>query len=271
MTLKSYPAFAFILALSFACQQNPATPAAEEGVTVKADTVEYSINTLSSTVPCKSDSTKNCLEVAIDEVTITSAPTEKAAEQIENYLREAIGKTDNSESAPKNPKAIISNFEAEYRQIVKDMPSYDLPWQHTQEYSPYLNAQGLFGVKLNSYSFTGGAHGNAFIYYFTFDSHSGKLLKLGDLFNTKHRETFVAMAEEQFVDTREIDTSDTYEDAGYWFEDNDFSLNNNFHYSRNGLEILYNPYEIAPYSEGIITLSFPYSEIKDLLKPEYRF
>ncbi|MCB0300152.1 MAG: DUF3298 domain-containing protein, partial [Calditrichaeota bacterium] len=56
----------------------------------------------------------------------------------------------------------------------------------------------------------------------------------------------------------------------FFFENNRFELNDNFRIGDNGLEFLFNPYEIAPYAFGAMTLELPYSEIGDLLsKSEY--
>ena len=77
-------------------------------------------------------------------------------------------------------------------------------------------------------------------------------------------------AELQFRESRDIPTGMNYNDAGYWFEDNAFVLPENFKYDPFGLEFVYNTYEIAPYSEGMITIRFDMADIENLIRPEYR-
>ncbi len=57
-------------------------------------------------------------------------------------------------------------------------------------------------------------------------------------------------------------------DAGYWFDKNNFELNDNFLIKKNGLLFVFNPYEIAAYVYGAIEVFIPYKEIKDLIKDD---
>lgn len=234
------------------------------------DSLVYSFSTITKKIPCKPDSEELCLDVSIEKIKLESGSSDDARQKMEEALLQAISETSNSEEPVKRPEQIAENLEKEYQQIVKEMPDYNLPWEYQSDFSVYLNEQGLFGVKLSSYSFTGGAHGNSFIYYYNFDVDNGKLLKLRDLILTKKYDQFIAQSETQFRDTRGIDSTESYEEAGFWFEDDQFTLNDNFRYSREGLEIVYNPYEIAPFSEGEIVLRFSYKAVEEFVKGEYR-
>ncbi len=50
-----------------------------------------------------------------------------------------------------------------------------------------------------------------------------------------------------------------------YFFGNDFQLPESLGFSDEGLIILYNPYEIASYSQGIIEFTIPYDTINDYL------
>ena len=50
-----------------------------------------------------------------------------------------------------------------------------------------------------------------------------------------------------------------------FFFGKDFQLPETLGYSDEGLIVLYNPYEIASYSQGIIEFTIPYSEISSFL------
>ncbi len=52
-----------------------------------------------------------------------------------------------------------------------------------------------------------------------------------------------------------------------FFEVEDIVPNNNFWLSNEGIHYSYNQYEIAPYAMGVIDVTIPYSELKDILKP----
>ncbi|WP_417609733.1 DUF3298 and DUF4163 domain-containing protein [Owenweeksia hongkongensis] len=272
MTLKNYSAAAIIFATSFACQNDPATPeVVKEEAAPVADTLQYEIITVASNLPCAKDSAKNCVEVKIDELYINGGTNKASASKIEATLRKALSETDNSEGAPRKPQDIIANLEKEYTQITKDMKNYDLSWEYIHNMEVYLNGNNLFGCSIYNYTFTGGAHPNGFKFYYTFAADKGTPVKLTDLILPNKFAEFKALAEKQFRETREIEEGQTFEEAGYWFENDAFALNNNFKYDVSGLTIMYNQYEIAPYSEGSITLEFPYSQIKGMVKAEYRF
>lgn len=268
MSLRFYSLGLLSSALLIGCQQaGPEVTTEEE---VAQDTLTYQIETYTDGLPCKDASASPCLDITIDEINITAGSSESARAKIKSSLDKALADTDNSEVENRHPREIAKNLKAEYRQIVEDMPDYDLSWEYKRQYNVTLNGDGLFAVKLDAYSFTGGAHGASFQYYYTFDSDNGKLLKLSDLIVAKRMGSFKKLAEQQFRDSRDMDSTDTYEDTGFWFENGKFSLSDNFHYSPSGLEIIYNPYEIAPYSEGTIIISFPYNQIQGIIHPEYR-
>lgn len=272
MTLRNYPALAFIFAISFACQNDPtAQEVVKEEAAPVTDTLQYEIKTVASTLPCAKDSAKNCVEVKIDELTIQKGTSKSAASKIEATLRKALSETDNSDGATRSPQDIIANLEKEYTQITKDMKSYDFAWEYIHNIEVYLNNNNLFGCSIYNYTFTGGAHPTGFKFYYTFATDKGTPVKLTDLILPNKFPEFKALAEKQFRETREIEEGQTFEEAGYWFENDAFMLNNNFKYDASGLTIMYNQYEIAPYSEGSITLEFPYSKIKGMVKGEYRF
>jgi len=55
------------------------------------------------------------------------------------------------------------------------------------------------------------------------------------------------------------------EDKNLLFKPENFVLPVNFSYSLDGLLLLYNVYEIAPYSSGVIDFTIPFDELTDVL------
>ena len=53
-----------------------------------------------------------------------------------------------------------------------------------------------------------------------------------------------------------------------FFTIEDIVPNDNFWLSAEGINYSYNQYEIAPYSMGVIDVTVPYSELKNILLPE---
>ncbi len=120
-----------------------------------------------------------------------------------------------------------------------------------------------------TYVDTLGAHGNTFFHTFMFDTVTGARLTLRDLF-VPGADYLSKLSEEARARLPAIigngaDTSMIA--AGTAPEDKNFSA---FLFDNRDLLILFAPYAVAPYSAGPQTLRIPTSNLKDILKPEYR-
>ncbi len=268
--MKDLSKYLMLLVATFAMSCQPNAPEEVQSGEVP-DTLTYSFTTIEKSIPCKDTQNKMCLDIFIEKMKLESGSSDQALANIEKTLLKAISESDNAEGETKTPEKIAENLESEYQRIAEEMPGYNLPWQYKSDFEVYLNQNGLFAAQLINYSFTGGAHPTSFLYYYTFDKENGKLLTLRDLIEPKRYDQLLRMAEAELRDSRGVDSTQTLEDAGFWFEDSRFALNDNYKYTTRGLEIVFNPYEVAPFSEGEIVLMFPYSAIEPMVRPEYRF
>lgn len=64
---------------------------------------------------------------------------------------------------------------------------------------------------------------------------------------------------------KQLGPDDDLGSAGFWFENNKFSLNDNFLILDSGLVFYYNNYEITAYAFGPTELEIPYTKIKTLV------
>ncbi len=119
-------------------------------------------------------------------------------------------------------------------------------------------------LQLTAWSYTGGAHGNGFTSTYLINKSDAKTLKLEDLFS--NIEAVTKIGEGYFRKLYELESDVDLDDAGFWFENNTFHLNNNFSISGDVIVFLYNSYEIAPYSGGQTEIEIPLEELKDYLK-----
>jgi len=116
---------------------------------------------------------------------------------------------------------------------------------------------------LHSYIYTGGAHGYTSKRFLNFDKKKGVELDNSELF--KNVEDFRIFAEEMFREKEEIPKDKSINYTGFMFEQDSFHLPENMGFTQKGLKLLYNPYEVASYSDGTIELVLPHSEIKRYL------
>lgn len=124
----------------------------------------------------------------------------------------------------------------------------------------------ILTVMLSAYTYAGGAHGDGSTTYLNFDKKNGKVIENHDLFDDV--KDFQVFAEDQFRKQKNIPSTANINATGFMFEGNTFYLPENIGYTPDGLQLVYNPYEIASYAEGIIVLTLPYAEVNSYLRRE---
>lgn len=114
-----------------------------------------------------------------------------------------------------------------------------------------------------------GAHGNTVFHTFTFDTRTGALLSLSDLFvpGSSYLAT-LSSTSRAALPTIIGEGADTNMIAnGTMPEEKYFQ---NFFFDNKDFVVLFDPYAVAPYAAGPQTLRIPVSELANILKPDYR-
>lgn len=122
----------------------------------------------------------------------------------------------------------------------------------------------FIALSISEWSYTGGAHGNGMYTIHMFDRLDGRYLELEDFFNDINE--LNKICEPYFREAIGISPEDSFEDAGYWIDDNKFAVNNNFSFSGDEITFYFNTYEISDYITGPTDFGIPISKIKHLLK-----
>jgi len=76
------------------------------------------------------------------------------------------------------------------------------------------------------------------------------------------------IGEAEFRKLKELTTEADLGQAGFWFENNKFFLNDNFLITDSSLVFYYNNYEITAYAFGPTEIILPYLKIKSLIGQE---
>jgi hypothetical protein len=119
-------------------------------------------------------------------------------------------------------------------------------------------------LQITAWSYTGGAHGNGATRTWLVDKVTAKDLLLEDVFSDL--DVVTAIGESYFRKLHELEPDANLDDAGFWFENNRFHLNDNFSIVGDKIVFLYNSYEIAPYSAGETVIEMQLEEIRNYLK-----
>ena len=119
------------------------------------------------------------------------------------------------------------------------------------------------------YEDTSGAHGNLFFHTFTFDTSTGAELALADLFapNTAYLNTLSTISRAQLPNVIGQGADASFIARGTAPEAKNFE---NFFIDNGDLDILFDPYQVAPYAAGPQTLRIPLAALGAILNPQYR-
>ncbi len=158
--------------------------------------------------------------------------------------------------------AQLDSFTAIY--LLEDFGENRMRWELEGMIEIDDTREEIVQLQTSGWTYTGGAHGNGATNTYIFEKKTGKELKLEDFFSNKKEIT--SIGENYFRKLYELGTDANLNDAGFWFEDGVFYLNNNFSIVGENIVFLYNSYEIAPYSGGQTVLEIPIEEIKHLIK-----
>ncbi len=197
----------------------------------------------------------------IVEINIPEATGDKTtAENINTSILTAVNSNLQIEDLEDNKnlatKELIDRFNKDYEAFKAEFPESAIEWDAQIDGEVMYHSAGVLSVAITSYQNTGGAHGILSITFLNFDVDTGTVLTDENLF--ADMPAFKKIAEQYF--NKEIaDKKETY------FEPDNFTLPANIGFDDEGIFLLYNAYEIAPYSTGITEVHIPYEEVSMLL------
>ena len=149
---------------------------------------------------------------------------------------------------------------------LKEMPETLLSYESQLNIRVYSLTKNTFTLSVSSYIFEGGAHGNHNLSYFNYSIKPLKEIGLNDILKQNYSKELKKIAEKAYRDENNYMPNENLEKLG-WFK-NEFVLSNNYAFTDKGIDFLYNPYEIKPFSEGTTEFSIPYSKLQSLIKPK---
>ena len=126
---------------------------------------------------------------------------------------------------------------------------------------PFIN------VAIETYYYSGGAHGINDVATFVFDAYTGKKLELGDIFEGDYLKLLSKLSLEalKFKDPK-LETYSFAEDGTQPLEDN-FKA---FTLEPDGMHIVFGDYQVGPYSSGRPEIVIPYIKLDSVLKTEIK-
>jgi hypothetical protein len=265
--MKKLLALCFI-AFLFACQSDnkdsKVTDSLSQAPAPKLDTLTYVYDSVKvySKTPVSSDKRVTDTAKAVIQYPVFKDTV------LNNYLEKTVVAAANS-----NVDAVYANYAALANGFIKSFDTYQKDnedriqtWFLDARLRVLLQEPGFICFSLDNLDYMGGAHGNQSSRYLNYDLTTHRLIKLDDLFKPGSKAELVKIAEGIFRKNEGLSPTASLAN-GYFFTNNQFALNENFLILADGIEFLYNPYEIKPYASGKTRLMIPYEQIKALIKP----
>ncbi|MBW1658240.1 DUF3298 and DUF4163 domain-containing protein [Flavobacterium quisquiliarum] len=213
-----------------------------------------------STKPCKNDCPSITIEVPVakNKKVISDSINKRVFAVIKEivFFEEDSVKVDDY-------KSLAKSFIASYEEMHQKFPQDTFGWEAKIIGNIEFQSEQILNLKIDHYTFTGGAHGYQGYRSLLFNPKTGKAIFNNQLF--KNEKEFKAFAEKAFRSKYKIPETANINATGMMFENDKFQLPQNIFYTSQGLLLYYNSYEAASYADGPKELIFSYDEIKKYL------
>ncbi|WP_219006464.1 DUF3298 and DUF4163 domain-containing protein [Aquimarina litoralis] len=177
-------------------------------------------------------------------------------EQIEQKASSILDMDENKSLS--NMEDALKSFNTSYQEIKKEFPEEIIPYEASINCDISFQNNDLLSVLIESYIFTGGAHGSGNSNYLNLDIKTGNVIQIKEII--KDHRGFQAFAEKVFRDTHAIPKSQSINSTGFFFENDTFYLPSNIGFTQDHIVLLYNQYEISSYADGPVELKLPKEE-----------
>ena len=145
------------------------------------------------------------------------------------------------------------------------------PYFHQVIYSPTRIDSSVLSLYGTQSSYSGGTHSSMSCLAANYDMSTGDTLTLGSILHKDApiENLILRILEKLAIISESSIMFDDYENVvRNRFHDNE-SLYQDFYFTTTGLNFFFQPYEIAPYASGIITVEIPYDELLGLIYDGY--
>lgn len=207
----------------------------------------------------------NCAKIKIEFPQIVAFTDDVVKEKINKSIKSVFSMNENSDEEPIDFNAEMENFVNDYESFISEFPDSYQSWFVERTGVVKFNKANIFSIDFMEYSYTGGAHANTFVAFKNYYLSNGEEITLDEIIAPDKQPEITKIGEAEFRKVKELTVDDDLGQAGFWFENNEFYLNDNFLITDSSLIFYYNNYEITAYAFGPTELSIPYSRIKLLI------
>jgi hypothetical protein len=215
---------------------------------------------------CDSLREDNCAKIRIEFPQITNFENEAIKDKINNSIESLFSMNENFTSDSIDINAEMESFIADYEDYISEFPDAFQSWFIERTGEVKLNKGNIYSIDFMEYSYTGGAHPNTIVVFKNYNLSNGEEITLDEIISPSKQSDLTRIGETEFRKLKELTAEADLGQAGFWFESNEFYLNDNFLITDSSLVFYYNNYEITAYAFGPTELSVPFVKIKTLVE-----
>lgn len=187
---------------------------------------------------------------------INSLLTKEINRTLSDYIMEAEGTEDTDE--------LCKMFIASYQDFKENFPESITPWYIRLEVAVGKTDRNFISLVINHSSYTGGVHPNSSVSYLNIAADGEKIEELRYFVNSTSK--LQDLAEKEFRKQYNIAPEEQLSDKGFLFDDDQFSLSEDFGVSKSGIVFYYNADEISSNAQSPIILTIPFKDLTGLYK-----
>lgn len=212
--------------------------------------------------------------IAVDLAELPQIPSEVSdkgvRDAISTELKRVLYSPLDVEGGENTKERLLGELEARLNEYqgVSDTP---VEWSLSRGARVLFASPKVVSFEVNNSGYLGGAHGFNERTLLSFDVRSGRRLALLELIDERSKGIFSKIVEAEFRRVRSIRLGETFNDAGFFIlPGQELPLGENFALTDAGIELQYNPYEVAPYSFGPTVVSISKDVLEPLLANQWR-
>ncbi len=161
--------------------------------------------------------------------------------------------------------SITENQISDFKSSVQDyQPISDIKSQFNENFQLNIFDENLLSINFTFETyFSGAAHPNQYAKVFNYDLKQNKEITLSDIFK-KDSNYLKILSDKSIINLKKTLGNDFTFEEGVSPNESNFV---NFVITKNGLEFLFDPYQVAAYAAGPQSVIFNYNDLKDIINP----
>lgn len=203
--------------------------------------------------------TQDCAYIEV--YLIQSIDNSPAAKNINKEIEKTVFSILNIEedSAIKTIQEAIISFNTSFQHMKAEFPEDILDFEVSIDSEVSFQNKDIVCIVMDSYIFTGGAHGNGSTLYVNFSAETGNIIENDRLL--KNPNQFLETAEKAFRKAYKIPDDLSINSTGFFFENDKFTLPSTIGFTDYEVVLYYNQYEISSYTEGPVVVKLKKEDV----------